>query len=82
MSELQVSRLWRYGPDRLNGSLILNNTTEPPEMPEECFKELKTSSKETHNLATTEVKPTIGYHVKGSAASGDYLESLHMLREQ
>ena len=60
MSELQLSCLWRYGPDWLNGNLTLNDEDEPTEMPEECSKELRASNKKTHNLATTEVKCTIG----------------------
>ena len=60
MSELQLSCLWQYGPDWLHGSLTLNDADEPTEMPEECSKELKSSNKKIHILATTEVKHTIG----------------------
>ena len=59
MSELQVN-LWHYGPDWLDSTLILDNTSEPSKLPEDHFKELKASKKKTHNLAATEVKHTIG----------------------
>ena len=52
-----MSGLWGYGPDWLNGSLTLSDADDPTE---ECSNKLKASSKKTHNLATTEVKCTIG----------------------
>ena len=64
MSELQLSCLWHYGPDWLNGSLTLNDADEPTEMPEECSKELKVSNKKIQNLAATEVKHTIGDSIR------------------
>ena len=74
MSELRLSCLWRHGPDWLNGKFTLDDGDEPTEMPEECSKELRTSNKKTHNLATilkSSALLVISYSVKGSAASGE-----------
>ena len=60
MYELEGSGLWRYGPEWLIGSFTLDDADDPTKMPEECYNELKASSKKTHNLAITEVKCTIG----------------------
>ena len=60
MSELQVSLLWRHGPDWLKNSLALRDVGEHTEMPEECSDELKAK---THNLVTTEAKVTISHLV-------------------
>ena len=60
MSELRLSRLWRYGPDWLKDSLTANDADELAEMPKECSKELRASNKKSHNLVATEVKHTIG----------------------
>ena len=57
MSELQVSHLWNFGPDWLKLGPV---TSVLPEMSEECVKELKTSSKTTHNLVATDAQPTMG----------------------
>ena len=57
MSELQVSHLWNFGPDWLKLGSV---TSVLPEMSEECVKELKTSSKTTHNLVATDAQPTMG----------------------
>ena len=57
IAELHVSRLWRFGPDWLGLGQI---SDDHPEMPGECLDELKASSKQSHSLDTTEVKPTIG----------------------
>ena len=56
MPELQVSRVWQYGPDWLKDIPKLINTDGIDEMPAECSRELKTSNKKTHNLAATEGK--------------------------
>ena len=56
MSELQGSHLWNFGPEWLKFGHIQSAL---PEMSEECTRELKTSSKNTHNLAATEIQPTI-----------------------
>ena len=57
MSELQVSRLWRFGP----GWLSLGSTpNDLPDMPEECSHELKASVKKVHNLVAMEARRTIG----------------------
>ena len=60
MTELRVSRLWRYGPDWLRDGSPLSKVGNPTEMPDECYKELKINSKKTHNLVVTKAKPTIG----------------------
>ena len=60
MSELQVSRLWQYGPDWLKSSLTLNDADDPTGMLEECSKELKPSNEKTHTLAATGVEHTVG----------------------
>ena len=57
MSELLVSRLWHFGPEWLRFGLV---PSALPEMSKECTKELKTSSKNTNNLAATEPQPAIG----------------------
>ena len=57
MSELQVSRLWRFGPDWLS---LGSTPNDLPDMPEECSHELKASAKKVHNLVATEARRTIG----------------------
>ena len=53
MSELQVSLLWRHGPNWLKNGLALRDSDEHTEMPEECSDELKTK---THNLVLLKLK--------------------------
>ena len=57
MSELQVSHLWHFGPEWLKFG---PSTSALPEISEECMRELKTNSRNTHNLAATEAQTTIG----------------------
>ena len=57
MSKLLVSRLCHFGPEWLRFGPV---PSALPEMSEECTKELKTSSKNTHNLAATESQSAIG----------------------
>ena len=57
MSELQVSHLSNFGPEWLKFGPIQSALSE---MLKECTRKLKTSSKNTHNLAATKFQPTIG----------------------
>ena len=57
MSKLQVNRLRNVGTEWLKFGPI---PSALPEMSEESTGELKTSSKNTHNLATKQAQPTTG----------------------
>ena len=59
MAELQVSHLWRYGPDWLVSGPTIDNTSDTTEMPGECSKELKSNNKQSHNLISIEAKCNI-----------------------
>ena len=58
-AELQVSHLWRYGPDWLVSGPTTDNTSDTTEMPGECSKELKSNNKQSHNLISIEAKCNI-----------------------
>lgn len=58
--ELSVSRLWRAGPDWLATGGTSCPELELTLMPDECSAELKATSKMSHTLLATELKPTIG----------------------
>ena len=59
MAELQVSHLWRHGPDWLVSRSTIDNISATTEMPGECSKELKSSNKQSHNLISIEAKCSI-----------------------
>lgn len=74
MAELQVSRLWRYGPDWLNETPMLDNADNPTEMPEDYLQELSPAARKLTiwlplKLSTLLVRSLT---VKDSAVSGDW----------
>ena len=63
IAELQVNRLWRYGPEWLKMDFPFSDkehTQTLDQIPEECYQELKASHKKTHILFATEVNHRIG----------------------